>query len=600
MATARYAGVVGPAATWDVLRVLLPAVALFGVVGLGLVRLWLPDGLRRHEWLWVLPAGAVATAFAMTPLGFAYVPFEVNLGAVALGGLGLSVWAVRSRGWPGRPGAAAIGWPVYLAGLLICVALIPAFRSGFVTVIGNGSDAHLATGTAEFLRQHHPLGTAPELPVDQMPLVWRSKQAIYYALGAVATVSGVETYEAIAPLAALLLAMAAIGMYLVARDAFGAGVAAASAALLITGLSRTVLHTGMHPYFNQTWGYLTLPFLLVLTWAVVRAPTRGGAALLALFLAIAAFSYPLVLPLPVLVGAVIWWIDGKRVRGIGLPRRPAVRVGAVVLGVALLVPLVGVAEKLVSALRVLLDPDVPLQGWAGDAQGYFPERQFLAVAVERLWWIPALVIAGFAAWELRRLPRALAGGLAAVILAGLAIAIEMRLREYGYYFHFKILAFVAPLVIVLAVVGMARARAAGVVLLAVWLAWAVAEARDEVTGTFDQLPRATLELRAWDAAIPPGASVRLDMAPGHQLWAAYMLAAQPLCSARPLLATSYPHVPVSGAADYALTWKAPRPGDAVGAPVRRNGEYALFRLRSRGSDDRCSRRMVQTVTRIGL
>ena len=269
------------------------------------------------------------------------------------------------------------------------------------------------------------------------------------------------------------------------------------------------------------------------------------------------------------------------------------------LGVALLVPLFGVAEKLVSALRVLFNPRVPLQGWAGDVQGYFPERQFLAVAVERLWWIPALVIAGFAAWELRRLPRALAGGLAAVILAGVAIAVEMRLREYGYYFHFKILAFVAPLVIVLAVAGMARARAAGVVLVTVWLAWAVAEARDEVSGTFDQLPRATLELRGWDAALPADASVRLDMAPGHQLWAAYMLAGQPLCSARPLLATSYPHVPVSLAADYALTWKAPRPAGAIGGPVRRNGEYALYRLRS-GGVDRCSRRMVQTVTRIGL
>lgn len=605
----------GPAAVDDVLRVLVPAVALFGLVGLGVTRRWLPQALRRHEWLWVLPTGAVTTAFAMTPLGFAYVPFAANLALVALGGAGLSLHAIRTRGWPARPAAAGVGWPAYLAALLVCVALIPVFRTGFATVIGTGSDAHLATGTAEFLRRHHPLGSAPALPVDQMPLVWRSKQAIYYALGAVATVSGVETYEALAALAALLLALAAVGIYVLARDALGAGVAAACAAMLLTGLSRTVLHTGMHPYFNQTWGYLTLPFLVVLTWCAVRSPSRGGLVLLALFGAIAAFSYPLVLPLPLLAGAVMWGLDrrarrraGEALRPLGpralwsllRARRPPAQAGAAALGLALVVPAWGVLEKLVGGLGVVTNLDYSLRDWGGDLQGYFPEQRFLALGLDRLWWLPALVIAGFCAWELRRLPRALAGGLGAVILAGVVVAAEMRLRDYGWYFHFKILAFVAPLVIVLAVAGMARLRAAGAVLVAVWLLWGFAEARDEAVSTNDQLGRATLELRDWDASLPPTASIRLDMEPGAQLWAGYMLAGQPVCSTRPLLNTSYPHVPFSVAADYALTRQRPRPADAVGPPVRANVDYRLWRLRpGLPGGDRCSRRMVQTVTQIG-
>ncbi len=595
---------------------LLPAAALFAVTGLGVTRLWLPEGLRRHEWLWVLPSGAVATAFAMTPLGFAYVPFAANLALVALGGAALAAHALRTRGWPARPAAAAVGWPAYLAALLVCVALIPMFRAGFATVVGDGSDAHLAAGTAEFLRQHHPLGTAPELPVDQMPLVWRSKQAIYYALGAAATLGGVETYEALSPLAALLLALAALGIYVLARDVLGAGVAAGCAALLITGLSRTVLHTGMHPYFNQTWGYLTLPFLLALTWWAVRAPSRGGFVLLGLFGAIAAFSYPLALPLPLLAGGLMWWLDrrarrrgGEAVRPLGAraawrslrARGPLVQAAAAVLLLALLVPLRGVAEKLATGLRVLADPGYPLRQWGGDLRGYFPEPQFLAFGAVELWWIPAAVIAGFCAWQLRRLPRPLAAGLGAVIVAGVLVAAEMRLRDYGWYFHFKVLAFAAPLVIALAVAGMARLRAAGGVLVAVWLVAALAEARDVTTVTANQLPRTTLELRGWAAALPAGASVRLDMDPGAQLWAGYMLAARPVCSTRPLLDTSYPHPPFSIEAGYVLTFKRPRPAEATGPPLRENADYGLWRLRpGLPGPDLCSRRMVQTVTRVGL
>jgi hypothetical protein len=75
-----------------------------------------------------------------------------------------------------------------------------------------------------------------------------------------------------------------------------------------------------------------------------------------------------------------------------------------------------------------------------------------------------------------------------------------------------------------------------------------------------------------------------------------MLHEHPLCSQRPLTGTSYPHVPLSRAADYVLVRYLRRPFDAVGGPVLRNGEYTLYRLRDDlPGPNRCSQRMVQTV-----
>ena len=149
--------------------------------------------------------------------------------------------------------------------------------SGFPTVIGDGSDAHLAAGTAEFLRHAHPLATDTSLPVDEVPVPWRSKQPIYYSLAAVGELSGLETWEALAPLNAFLLALATIGLFLLARGLLGAGVAAAAGrrwrAPASTAWSCTPV---MHPYFNQTWGYFTLPFALVLGWWARRAPRPPG------------------------------------------------------------------------------------------------------------------------------------------------------------------------------------------------------------------------------------------------------------------------------------------------------------------------------------
>ena len=649
MRLATYADVVGIDAVDEVARVAAACVLLFGTVGFGITRLCLPHGLRRHELLWILPVGCVAVALAMTPLGFLGIPFTANLTIVLASGALLSLYALRRHGLPrparagatgvaptasppsrsgswGNPLASdraqalrAIGWPAYLAVLLMAVALIPLFRSGFATVIGEGSDAHMAAGTAEFLRHNKPLGVDASLPVDQVWLPWRSKQAIYYAFGGVATIAGMETWQVLSTLAAFLLALAGVGMYLLAREMLGAGVGASAVAMAIVGLDRMVLHTGMHPYFNQTWGYLTLPFAIVLAWWVVRRPSLGGGILLALFLLVGAFAYPLAVPLPATVLAVMWWMQrrariarGEQVFGPGdawarfrsLPRWA--RVTGYVTVFLLLTPLWGVYEKFEGAMQLLIAPSYSLELWGGDLDTWFAEQDFFAIDMKAGWWVALLVILGFAAAELRRLTRPAAAGLLAIIGIGAVIAIEMRLRDYGWYFHFKILAFIAPLIVVLAAVSMARLRdrgtwpaRAGTLLLLVWTAWAITGARDEVSTTFDEIPRTVMELGAFSDRLPEGASIRLDMQPGAQLWAQYMLAEHPTCSQRPLSDTAYPHPPLSRAADYAVVRFLRRPFDAVGGPVMRNREYRVYRLRpGLPGGDRCSRRMVQTVSRI--
>ena len=193
-------------------------------------RLWLPAGLRRHEALWILPVGAIGSALELALLAYAFVPFDVALGIVLVANVALGVYAwrrdpgLKSRSAP--PDAASwrmLAVPLVLALLIGAIALLPMFRGGFVTVIGNGSDAHLAVGTAQFLQKNGPSDVDADQAVDRVPLVWRSKPPIYLAFGAVARIAGMEPYAVIATLAAALLALAALGFWLLARELLGAG-----------------------------------------------------------------------------------------------------------------------------------------------------------------------------------------------------------------------------------------------------------------------------------------------------------------------------------------------------------------------------------------
>jgi hypothetical protein len=574
------------------------------VCGFGLVRLLLPAELRVHELLWILPVGACAAALELAVLGYLRVPLPVNLAVVLAANVALGVVAVRRRGLPERPARGALGelaWPAWIALLVACVALVPMFRAGFATVQGYGSDAHLAVGTGHFLKEHAPGQVAPEEPVDMVPLVWRSKPPIYYPMAAVSELSGLETWEVMAPLMALLLGLTALGFFLLARSGLGAGLAGAAVGMAVVGLDRVALQTTMHPYYNQLWGFFTLPFAILLAFWVARARTRGSVVALALFLAVGAFAYPLAVPIPLIALAFLLWPERGRLRRLWGGRRSLLWM--VPLGLVLLVPILGVTEKAASAMGPVFDFDRSLRAWGGDLTGFIPEHQFVSLPSPELLIVLGPLFAVAIVWELRRQPRTLALALGGVLLFGTVAALWFRPRDFGWYFHFKALAFVGPLAVLLAVVAVSRLRRPwAAAALALCVVFALQGARDEMAVTFDQTPRAVVALRDVDARLPPGASVRLDMDPNEQLWAAYMLSGQRLCSRRPLTRTSYPHVPASIDADYVLVDNEfRRPTDAVGGPLWRGDWYTLYRL---GPDlpgpDRCSQRMVQTVTYVPL
>jgi hypothetical protein len=270
------------------------------------------------------------------------------------------------------------------------------------------------------------------------------------------------------------------------------------------------------------------------------------------------------------------------------------------LAVVLVVPLRGVLEKSASA-GIVFDPSRSLRNWGGDLTGWFPEPRFFAVDTWAGFAAVALPLA-YGVWlQLRRLAPELRRALLALLAFTAFFTVWFRIRDYGFYFHFKLLAFVAPLVLVVAVGGLSTLRRRiAYPLVAALLALAVSSARSEVGSTFDELPKSVLSLRSIDAQLPPGQSIRLDIDPQEQNWAAFMLHGQPLCSQLPLLHTSYPHVPISRRADWIVTKSdARRPRDAIGDPVKQLDAYTLWRARPGiPGRENCSQRMVQTVERV--
>src|SRR5204862_1820158 len=135
------------------------------------------------------------------------------------------------------------------------------------------------------------------------------------------------------------------------------------------------------------------------------------------------------------------------------------------LALVLIVPIAGVIEKATSAFNVVFDPARSLKSWGGDVFGYFPEAQFLGVHDWGLLIVAAPLLAWGAYVALRAAPRRIRLALIALFAFAVVFAIEFRLRRYGYYFHFKTLAFAAPVLLVTAAAGFGRSAAAG------WQSW---------------------------------------------------------------------------------------------------------------------------------
>ncbi|MGI8863911.1 MAG: hypothetical protein ACR2JH_05840 [Solirubrobacteraceae bacterium] len=593
----------------DTARSLLATVVVFGICGFGLVRLLLPERLRDGELLWVLPTGGCAGGLLMTALGFAAIPYAVSLVLVLCAGLAFAAYAVRSRGWPAVP-SRRLGWPVYMAFVVLVVALVPMlFHQHYAAPVGTGSDAHVATGTATFLKHTYPTAVNVTQPINQMPPTWRSKYPIYYMLAAVSSVSALGTWQVLAPLAAVLLALAAIGMFLIAREMLGAPAAVAVAAMAVAGLDRMALHTVLNPYFNQTWGFFAMPFTVVLGWWVVQPgvprPARVRTlGLVAIFALVLAFAYPLAAPIPAVPIAVFAWSErrqriarGERVLRLrGLYRGPRSLIWIVPVVVLMAVPAAGAVQKALSAANVLA-PGHSLQGWGGDLGHFIPFNHFLSLPNSPLGTLLLIVVAGLTVLGLLRQPRPLAWGLGGLMLVGLLLGVYLRHRQYGYYFHFKLLAFIGPLVLLIAVVGAGQLRRPGVALIALLAVLSGAAVVAELGATGYQLPQATIQLSSWVAWLPREASVRLDMTGPEQLWGASFLTGRRVCSQAPLLGTDYPHVAISRKADYIVAdRKLGRPADAVGPALRENEGYELFRESSAVPGlDHCTQRRFDRI-----
>ncbi len=593
----------------DVLRTLGATALTYGIAGFGVVRLLLPAALQDYELLWVLPTGGCVLGLALTVLGFAAVPYPVALALTLAAGLALSGYAVRRRGWPGAP-ATRLAWPALLAVLIMGVTLMPMLTElRYVAPTGTGSDAHVATGVAQFLKHSYPTSVNVSQPINQMQPTWQSKYPIYYAFAAVSSVSGLATWQVLPALAAAMLGLAAFGLFLVARKVLRAPVAISLAAMAVAALDREALHTVMNPYFNQTWGFFAMPFTLVTAWWLVQ-PGIGRAArgalgvLLLLFGLVLVLAYPLAAPIPIVPIAVFLWDarrrrikSGERVMRLSdFYRGRRSLLWMVPLAVLLAIPIAGAIDKGVAAAKVLL-PGHSLLPWSGDLTHYIPFDRFLSLPNSPASLVLVAGVLALAVVGLWRQPRALSWGLGGLLALGLLIAIYLRQRAYGWYFEFKLLAFIGPLLLLIAVVGAGRLRRAAVPCIAVLAVLSAGSLVAEVEATGFQLGRPTIQLSSWAQSVPEGASIRLDMPPPDQLWAAYFLSARPLCSQVPLLGTDYPHVPISRKADYIVSYNGwPRPPDAVGSPLKVEPGYSLYRENAAVPGvDRCSQRRLDRI-----
>jgi hypothetical protein len=585
------AGVTGASAVPVVARVVLGSVAVFLVCGYAPAVLLTPVRLRAWWPLLVLPLGAITSGMALTVLGFAALPFHVALVVTLLAGI---VAAARVE----RPPAERAPLPTLAAltaitALIVALALVPTFRSGLATVTGFGSDAHLVAGSATFLQHNYPASTDVAYPTDEVPPLWRSKFPIYYTLAAVSSVAGVEPWEALMTLSAILLALAGVGFFLLTREGFRAPVGVAAAAMVVAVLDRRVFHLALHPYYNQLWGMLTLPFTILAAYLYAIEPSRRALGMFTAFIVVGAFAYPLMLPFPLIAGAGAWWLAGHRPH-LGRPSRRSL-IWIVPLTLLLIVPIVGVIQKVWDAATLLVNPGNSLVGWQGDLQHYPPVGEFFAIFPNALSGVMVLAVLILAFAGLWRAPRELGRPLMATLGAALAFAIYFRAVKYGQYFYFKVLSFAGPLLLVAAVSMLGRMRrAVAVVGISALVVSAILSARSEIASDYDQLSPETIELRDWAATLPAGASIRLDTPRAWQLWDAYMLSSHPLGSRDPI--TNYPHVPVSAGADYVLDRPLlPPPDGAAGAPIARNARYRLWRLRT-DAPDTTSRRMVPTFS----
>jgi len=608
LAIAWNAGVKGAAVAPELVRGAAALLALLVVSGYAPARLLAPRELHVYLPLLVPLVGAMTAGLALSALGFLGMPLAISVAVVLTAGAVAAV-VVRARLGPARPAAAelaaaggrrlALAAPAYIALLVAAAMLIPVLRDQLVSVPGNNPDAMLGAGTVDLLRSAGPFDVRPELPVDRMPAVWTSKYPIYYVLAGAAELSGLSSLELWAAAGAVLAGLTAIGFFLLARCSLGAGPPAALLAMGLVAADRVVAHLALHPYHNQLWGTLALAPMLLFGLRFIASPNRRDGALTALFLVVGLLAYPLMALFPAAAFGAAWLLARRERGGAPLPRPRLPRrhrglwiVVAVAALPAALVLLAGALQKMLSSGRLLLTGG-SLAGWQGDVTSY---RGFAwLVGVDGVVGLVAgLAILALAVLGLRRAPRNVMVGLGATVAVALLAAGYFRSRSFGEYFHFKVVAFLFPLLLVAAGCWLAEwagpngrsrsGRLAAAVAAGLLAAVLLVGLRNEIYATGLQADRPTLKLRAAAARIlPPGASVRLDVEGGRQLWAGYVLADHPVTAIAPIMNTTYPYPPQGRRADFIvaevrLKPRGPWP-DAAGPALYGNEIFRLYRMR---------------------
>lgn len=604
-------GPVGPA-----LRGVVMAVILFGVCGDGAAVALGPGtstSAPRTPLAWLgpllaLPLGAALSGLALTALGLATVPLSISLWIVLALGVGASAVArARRRGGAGRPRLRApdpgrLAWAIVPV-VLVIVALAPAWRHGLVTIYGQNPDAHQVAGIAVLFQHVPPTGTDVALPIDTVPPAWRFRYPIFYPLAAAAQLGQMDPITVFPAIAGLLLACLGLGFGAFAVLCLRAPPWSGPLIAVAVALTVSTLHSLWHPYWNQLWGMAMFPWALVFGW---RAVLEGGRAivLLALLLLELGLAYPLALPYPILiVGALAAAHQRWRLA----PRLLRSRSWAVgVLTLVVLAPAVaGAALKLAQGVRQLFSSGSAL--WGGDIIHPLALGAFVGTPGGIVAALLVLVVAGAGLFGVRLPGRATMPGLprrSALALGGsiallCLLDLRFRLDAHGAYMDFKHLSFLGLLVLTVAGAGLARfterrsvtAIAAAAALALGWAIAALPQAHREMLASQTQVDPELFAVRRWADALPRGASVRVDVpGSGLQLWAVYMLGSHPVDAPAPLLYTTYAHAVYGLRADYALSLRyvagaggavhdAPRPLFAVGPPLHRNDQFALWRIR---------------------
>lgn len=585
-------------------------IVLFGVCGAALALLLVPAEWGPLVLLFAVPIGSAASALALTALGLAHVPLHVSLWLVlgaGLTGFGfvarrrrerLSVW--RTAG-AGRNLAAWLG----VLFVLLCVALIPAFRSGLATIYGENPDAHQVVGIAVLFQHAPPTSTDVALPIDTVPPSWRFRYPIFYPLAGASNLVHMDPIRMFPAMAAILVLVAALGFGALAVTCLRIPAAAGPFVAAVVGLSAITLHLTWHPYWNQLWGLAVMPYVLLLGWKALERVDGRLTVLWALMAVMLALAYPLALPDPLVILIALGIAYRRRLHPIAMLRSRSW--AWAVLAVVVLAPaVIGAAVKLEQGLSQLLTPSGAL--WQGDVTSYLPVGWFVGTGGGI---VPALAVAAVALFGLSRIPRRVALALVLGILVMVLVDIRVRLTSTGAYMDFKQLSFVGALVLTLAAAGVsvllsqgARAvrgmldrrhlvLAGGAALVGLgWAAAAGAQDHSEIIQTQPQVTPEMFQIRAWAARLPAGASVRVDVPhSGTQLWAVYMLGSHPVDAPDPVVYTTYAHAPYGWRADYSLALRYyplpgpdgrprrfPVPPDARKPPVAQNDEFALRRI----------------------